>query len=102
MKAFDTLSEAVDDLTNRGFNNSFHVCEEGIECLSLEIILHPENFEIIEIYRFEGDSDPGDASVVYGIQSISGIKGVLVNGYGMYSDIVSDAMLFKLKHNLTA
>lgn len=100
MKSYDTVSEAVDDLIKRGFTHDFRICSEGIECLMLEIKLHPEHFEIIELYRFEGDSDPADEAVVYGIQSNTGIKGVLVNGFGIYSDSISDAMVKKLKKHL--
>ena len=46
--------------------------------------------------RFEGDSDPGDEAVVYGIESKSGIKGILVNGYGYSSDSMSDDIARKL------
>jgi hypothetical protein len=97
MKSYDTLSEAVNDLASRGYTHDFKLCQEGIECPKLQIKLHPENFEITEVHRFEGDTDPADGSVVYAIESNKGLKGVLINGYGIYSDSMSDQMVAKLK-----
>lgn len=102
MRNYNTVSEAVNDLAKRGFTHNFQLCTDGIECAGLELKLHPENFEIIELYHFDGMTDPADEAVVYAIQSITGdIKGVLVNGYGIYTDSLSDQMLKKLKEHLS-
>ena len=102
MGKYSTLSEAVNDLTKRGYTNDFKLCSDGIECSGLALKLHPENFEIVEIYRFDGMTDPADEAIVYAIESKDGkIKGTLVNGYGIYTDNLSDQMLKKLKENLS-
>lgn len=102
MKAYDTVSEAINDLIKRGFTYDFKLCDIGIECPALNVKLSPEHFEIVEVHRFEGESDPADEAVVYAIQSDTGIKGYLLNGYGIYSDSKSDAMVKKLKEHLLA
>ena len=99
MYSYDTLSEAVNDLIKRGFTSDFKICDDGIQCQITEIRLHPENFEIVETYRFEGNTDPADEAVVYAIESNTGIRGILINGYGIYSDSISDSMLAKLKNH---
>ena len=35
----------------------------------------PEDFEIVEVYRFEGNSDPADEAVVYAMKATKVIKG---------------------------
>ncbi len=101
MYSYTTLSEAVNDLTIRGYTYEFKLCTDSIECSGLELVLHPEHFEITEHYRFEGNTDPADESVVYAIQSTDGkTKGMIVNGYGISSDPLSDRMLKKLKEHL--
>ena len=100
MKNYDTVSEAVTDLIKRGFKYDFNIQHDGIECPEFELKIHPENFEIVEFYRFEGDTDPADEAVVYAIQSNEGLKGILVNGYGIYSESLSDAMVSKLKEHI--
>ena len=43
-------------------------------------------------------TDPADEAIVYAIESTDGTaKGVLINGYGIYTDSLSDQMLKKLK-----
>jgi hypothetical protein len=48
------------------------------------------------IYRYEGDSDPADEATVYGLESTSGLKGILVLGDEMNSDLTSIEVLKKL------
>lgn len=50
------------------------------------------------MHRFDVDTDPGDQSVLYAISSNKyNLKGVLVNGYGIYTEPISDEMLEKLR-----
>ena len=89
MTDYGTLSEAMADLEKRGFTHSFGGKEVGAA-------LHPDEFEIVEFYRFEGMSNPDDSSVVYAIQSQTGLKGILVDAYGVYSDPLKTEMISKL------
>lgn len=82
---YETLSEAVDDLVKRGYNTDFLINDEKecIVCGSKNIELSPDDFEIDEVYRFEGMSDPEDSSIVFAISSKKNeIKGVVVNSFG--------------------
>lgn len=94
MPSYDTVSQAITELKKRGFSTDFNLEENCIVC-HLEKF-DPDDFEITEVYRFEGDTDPADESVVYAIESKTGMKGVLVNGYGIYSEPMSDKMIKKL------
>lgn len=98
MKSYDTVSEAINDLKARGYDRDFNLKETYIECAGTGVQLSPSQFEITEVYRFEGETDPGDEAVVYAIESPSeGIKGTLVNAFGPYSNTISDAIIAKLK-----
>ena len=94
MYAYDTVTDAVKGLKERGYTKDFNLKENCIVCH--EDKFNPEEFEIVEVYRFEGDSDPADEAVVYGIASKTGLKGVLVNGYGPSADAMSSEMAKKL------
>ncbi|MEO6902709.1 MAG: cupin domain-containing protein [Bacteroidia bacterium] len=62
--------------------------------------LSSDEFVVDKHYRFEGLSDPADEAIVYAISSTKGnIKGTLVNGYGIYSESVTNEMLQALKEN---
>ena len=41
---------------------------------------------IAEYHRFEGTSDPGDMAIVYAIEAESGVRGTLVDAFGVYAD----------------
>jgi hypothetical protein len=97
MKDYNNLVDALQDLSARGFTNDFNLKSNCLECKKLELELHPEDFEITDIYRFEGDSSPDDHSVLYAIESKDGIKGVLVDAYGTYAEAMSPEMAMKLK-----
>lgn len=97
MKTFDTLSQAISDLKQRGYNNDFNVHPDWIECSALTLKLKPEEFHVDEVHRFEGMTNPDDSSVLYAISSTKGVKGVLVDAYGVYSDSLSQIMIQKLR-----
>ncbi|MCD2421576.1 hypothetical protein LQ567_02305 [Niabella pedocola] len=46
----------------------------------------PDAVSIRNFYRFEGESDPADSAILYLIQTHDGIKGTLLDAYGIYSD----------------
>ena len=97
MYSYETVTEALDDLSRRGFTSNFNIQCDAIECKELKLKLHPADFEIVEFYRFEGDSNPGDEEVIYAIESKEGLRGVLVDAFGIYSDKLSSEILEKLR-----
>lgn len=97
MPEYTTLLGALNDLKARGYTFNFNLLEDCIECREAGLKLNPDEFHIAEVYRFEGESDPDDNSILYAIESGDGkIKGVLVNAYGVYSDPLSAEMVSKL------
>jgi len=94
MYTYDTVTAAVNGLKQRGFIKDFNLEENCIVCD--EGRYNPEDFEIVEVYRYEGNSDPADEAVVYAIEGRDGEKGVLVNGYGISADEMTDEMAKKL------
>jgi hypothetical protein len=91
---YDTVSNAISKLREQGFTLDFNLKGNSLVCN--EAALRPEDFEIVDTYRYEGDSDPGDEAVVYAIRSASGLKGILVAGYGTTADSASTELLKKL------
>ena len=97
MKSYDTLSEAISTLQANGYTYNLNLCPKHIECNSLKLKLHPEDFDVDEMHRFEGMSSTDDNSVLYAISSKNGIKGLLVDAYGVYAENISEAMRKKLR-----
>ncbi len=96
MYTYDTLSEAVNGLKQRGYNIDFNIEADRLVCNKTPVALAPDEFEITETHRFEGNTDPADEAVVYAIESRHGHKGVLVNGYGPASNALDDELVKKL------
>jgi len=96
MKVYETVTDAINDLRKRGYTSDFNLLFDSIQSKTSSKV-HPEDFEIKETYRFEGATDPGDEAVVYGIETKNGEKGVLMYGYGVYSEDMSEDLIRKLK-----
>lgn len=76
---YASVSVALEELKSKGFTVDFNLLEE-------DIMNHPEHYEILHIYRYEGESNPDDEAIVYGIQSNTGEKGVFVAGFAANSE----------------
>ncbi len=95
MYVYETLSGAVNGLKERGFSVDFNLLENCLVCENEKFDVN--EFDIIEYYRFEGDSNPSDESIIYGIESKSGVKGILVSGYGISAEGMSAEMAKKIR-----
>lgn len=93
---YDTLSEAIQGLRREGYTEDFNLKPHCLMCPSSKLELHPEEFHVDAFYRFEGMSNPDDNSILYAISG-EGIKGILVDAYGAYSDNLTEPMISKLK-----
>ena len=99
MEGFDTMTEALDHLREKGYIEDFNLQYDCIECRDGKYKLSSNDFKIDEVFRFEGDSDPADESILYAISSEKDhLKGVLINGYGIYSDPITNEMAEKLRY----
>lgn len=93
----DIMVEALQGLKQRGYEEDFNLRPYCLECPRLQLELGAGEFEVDEVHRFEGASNPSDNSVIYAISSDHGVKGVLVDVYGTYADSVTPEMAQKLK-----
>jgi quercetin dioxygenase-like cupin family protein len=99
MNTMTTVSEVLNILKERGYTVDFNLKENHL-LYNNSMKLSPGEFVVDKHYRFEGLSDPADEAIVYAISSAKGnIKGTLVNGYGIYSESVTNEMLQALKEN---
>jgi|SRR5690606_40680322 len=102
-KNYDTVSEAISDLQKQGYTVDFSIMadKECLVCHKTTSELSPDDFEIDQFYRFEGNTDPGDEMIVYAISSTkNNLKGIVVNAFGIYADSTSSAVVKKLNAHL--
>ncbi len=101
MESYDTVVGALNGLKARGYTVNFNIAFDKLMCSENKICLNPNEFEIVEVYRFEGNSNPADADVVYAVEAKTGnIKGVITSAFGLYADAASAEMIRKLSIHL--
>ncbi len=64
MYHYATVEKALEELKEKGFSIDYNIEED-------KILSAPVNFGIVEIYRYEGMSNPDDEATVYGIQDFT-------------------------------
>ncbi|MBK0378942.1 phosphoribosylpyrophosphate synthetase [Mucilaginibacter segetis] len=100
MKNFETMVDATNDLNKRGYTANLSLEGDTIDDKDQDIHMNEDDFEIDEFYRFEGQSDPADMSIVYAISSEKyNLKGVLINAFGTYANNSESAIHAKLHHH---
>lgn len=97
MSNYETVVEALAALKAKGYTMDFTIDFDKITCRENNLILKPDDFEIQEFYRFEGDTNPSDEDIVFAIESKDGkVKGCLTSAYGTYADGISAEMIKKI------
>lgn len=98
MKYYETVSGAINGLQARGYTLNLNLETDCLYCSEHDLKLHPEDFHIDEVHRFDGATDPADEAVVYAVSSEKHhAKGVLVDGYGVSAGAISPEILAKLQ-----
>ena len=80
-----TLSGVLEKLRKQRYDNEFIMEGDSFTTTNGNKYL-PEDLTIIKTYRFEGDSDPADSSVLYVIEAKDGLIGYVMDIYGAESE----------------
>ncbi|MEZ4331939.1 MAG: hypothetical protein R3F35_09290 [Myxococcota bacterium] len=79
----ETLSQAIARLVGAGYAHDFRAEQEGLRAVGTSCVHDPERFEIEEIVRFEGTSDPQDEAAVFALRcEVHGTRGTYAVAYG--------------------
>jgi hypothetical protein len=81
-----TLVSCINYLQKLGYVTQFKATNEGLHSLTTLKTFNPGQVKIAHFFRFEGESDPSDSSILYAIEAWDGEKGTLVDGFGTESD----------------
>jgi hypothetical protein len=84
--AMNTLSQILEKLRLKGKDNELKISDHGKMQSQAGKIYKPEDLTIVKTYRFEGDSDPADNSVLYLVEDQDKTIGYILDAYGIYSD----------------
>lgn len=99
MRHYESLMDALEDLKRRGYSLDFRREPTCLYCYVFDLWISPDQFNIDEVYRFEGDSNIDDSCVLYAISSYSGMKGVLIDSYGVYAEYLTFEIARRIEVN---
>lgn len=80
------LSEKMDALKAEGYDQNFVFKNGALEIQDTDKSFSSSDLSLIREFRFEGESNPDDMSILYGIEMGDGTKGTISNAYGTYAD----------------
>ena len=98
MQQYSNLIEAINGLRKEGYTEDFNLQQQCLECRDGKFKVFHDEFVVDKYFRFDVSSDAADQSIIYAISSEKyGLKGVLINSYGLYSEPATNEMLNKLQ-----
>lgn len=92
-----SVVEVIATLRKRGYTADFNLLEENLSYVQNGEPVDYKDLVIDRVYRFTGMSDLDDESTLYAMQNLKdGMKGVFINGYGIYSDAGANKVLAQI------
>jgi len=81
-----TITEVLNRLREKHYIHDFEISHQKLVCKDTNECFGPNEVTLDKTFRFEGDSNPDDMSVLFALSTPSGSKGVLIDAYGTYSN----------------
>ena len=95
----DTPSDATRRLQADGYDVNWYAAADGtLRCDQLDEVVDPSTVTIDHILRFEGQSDPGDESILFALTAPAGAKGVYSAPYGAHMPPEDAAVIRLMTH----
>ena len=93
-----SIPEAISDLHERGYSADFNVIGNRLFCSQTKSYLKMNEFEVLEVYRFEDGLRTRGESIVYGIEGLGiKIKGILFQTSLALGSIGQDILTQKIR-----
>lgn len=78
----NTVVEVLNNLKNKGFNDDFEFSNHSLKRVGHSKPYKVSEVEVVDEYRFEGETNPSDSSILYALKTSDGRKGTLIDSYG--------------------
>ena len=73
--SMNTLSQTTEMLRTKGYTENFRMRKDGFMTNKSGVKLSPRDLKIRKVFRFEGNSNPDDLSILYAIETTVELKG---------------------------
>ena len=78
-----TMVDTINRWRTAGYGADFMIVDTVLRCRQCNDTHDPRDAVILDVARFEGESDPGDEAAVYALRCVHcGTLGILVTAYG--------------------
>ncbi|PVD52385.1 phosphoribosylpyrophosphate synthetase [Terrimonas sp.] len=98
MKNYKSLTDALDDLKQRGYKEDFKTQTTCLYCGDIDVRLDPQDFNIDESYSFKEDAN--GSCLLLAITSSTGLKGTVVDNYSYESCSINFEMAKKVQESI--
>ena len=92
-----TLVSCINSLVRKGFTEDYKISKGKLKSMKRDKLYEPKDVKILSFYRFEGESDPADNSILYAIETSDGSRGTIVDAFGPYGDSKVVAFIEKVE-----
>ena len=97
-KELTTMVSVLEKVRREGYTLDFRVVDKGLlRTIDGEQQFRPEQVQIVNFYRFEGESYPGDMAILYVLETDTGAKGTISDAYGTYADGTVEAFMRQVR-----
>lgn len=95
----DTLTDAIRRLQADGYDgNWFANADHELECNESGDVVDPSEVIVDHVLRFEGQSDPGDMTILFALRMPSGAKGTYSAAFGAEMPAEDADVIGRLEH----
>nr|WP_221898799.1 phosphoribosylpyrophosphate synthetase [Robiginitalea sp. SC105] len=84
-------------MQKQGYTENLNYCDSGLENKRKSCVYPASELDVNHFYRFEGETNPGDNTILYAIETSDGHKGLLVDAYGAYAGNIPRDIVQKLR-----
>src|SRR4051812_21744208 len=81
MPHMKSLAMCLNRMITDGYTEDFKVTDEGLEAQNKHNNYKAEQVNIVNFFRFEGQSNPDDNAILYVIETNDGTKGTLIQNH---------------------
>jgi hypothetical protein len=85
MPYMKSLANCLTRMVGEGYTEDFKITENGLEAPQHERNYMAEQVQVVNFFRFEGESNPDDNAILYVIETNDGTKGTLIDAKGVYN-----------------
>ncbi|MFN2456617.1 MAG: hypothetical protein ABR502_00295 [Chitinophagaceae bacterium] len=78
-----SLVTCLNRMEMEGYTEHFKMTDRGLEALQQQKNYHPDQVQVVNCFKFEGNADKNNNAVLFVIEANDGTKGTLVDASGI-------------------